>query len=62
LKKLLRRNSTVPAIGQNNGANPPGNAAGNGQEGFFCSELVAAAYKSVGLLNPFVASTRYLPG
>jgi len=61
LKKLLRRNSTVPATGQNNGVNPPGNAAGNSQEGFFCSELVAAAYKSVGLLNPFVASTRYLP-
>jgi len=31
------------------------------EEGFFCSELVAAAYKSAGLLDASIASTRYLP-
>ena len=28
---------------------------------FFCSELVAAVYKEVGLLRPDVASTSYTP-
>lgn len=32
------------------------------QEGFFCSELVAAAYKAAGLLDPIIASSRYFPG
>jgi hypothetical protein len=31
------------------------------QDGFFCSELVASAYKLVGLLDPNTVSARYLP-
>ena len=31
-------------------------------DGFFCSELVAAVYKTIGLLDPKVASTQYWPG
>jgi len=64
LMKLLRRNSNHNINSQSNIKNiaakkeAPADAA---KEGFFCSELIAAAYKSVGLLNPFVASTRYLP-
>lgn len=65
LKKLLRRNSNHNLNSQSNIKNIAAKKdapAVAGQDGFFCSELVAAAYKSVGLLNPFVASTRYLPG
>ena len=31
-------------------------------KGFFCSELIAAAYKLVGLLDQKKAASRYLPG
>ena len=31
-------------------------------DGFFCSELVASVYKTVGLLDPKVPSTQYWPG
>lgn len=55
LKKLLKRTSLGPEKIQKN-LKP-----GAQEEGFFCSELVAAAYKAVGLLDPFVASSRYLP-
>jgi hypothetical protein len=34
----------------------------NHDDGFFCSELVAAAYKLVGFLDQSKASSRYLPG
>jgi len=32
------------------------------EEGFFCSELVAEAYKCAGLLDESISSVRYLPG
>jgi len=32
------------------------------EEGFFCSELVAEAYKCAGLLDESISSARYLPG
>jgi len=32
------------------------------EEGFFCSELVASAYKNAGLLDAAISSVRYLPG
>lgn len=32
------------------------------QEGFFCSELIASAFKFVGLLDKNASSARYLPG
>ena len=37
-------------------------AAPNPEEGFFCSELVASAYKNAGLLDANISSVRYLPG
>lgn len=32
------------------------------QEGFFCSELIASAYKFVSLLDKTASSARYFPG
>jgi len=61
LMKLLRRNSNHNINSQSNIKNIAAKKEAPAPEGFFCSELIAAAYKSVGLLNPFVASTRYLP-
>lgn len=31
-------------------------------DGFFCSELVAAALKKMGLLDPKISSSQYWPG
>jgi len=30
--------------------------------GYFCSELIAAAYKDIGLLDPLISASQYLPG
>lgn len=32
------------------------------KKGFFCSELIAAAYKKQGLLDPVKAASKYWPG
>ena len=34
----------------------------NKDKSFFCSELVAAAYKRIGLLDPYKAASTYWPG
>lgn len=39
-----------------------GNKRPGSEEGFFCSELVASAYKHVGLLPPQTPASNYLPG
>ena len=42
--------------------NPKKNTKKEANSGFFCSELVAAAYKELGLLDPHVSAAQYWPG
>ena len=56
IAKLLQR-KTVALDGSNN----TGKFVAENRT-FFCSELVAKAYKVMGLLEPEGASSQYLPG
>jgi len=55
-KQLTTDNSKKRIVKKNVAAAP------NPEEGFFCSELVASAYKNAGLLDANISSVRYLPG
>ena len=42
--------------------NKPGNKYVEENRTFFCSELIAKAYKVMGILDPNTASASYFPG